>query len=152
MNNAQLKQLCISLMQADTEEQVITLLKDAGFWDNSAVWRYYGDRESNYNTIGNQQSRPDAALVEKLVNSVDARLMNECLVRIIEPEGSNAPQSVRDAIAKFFDKGDSLSNTFAGRIKNWSNSKRLSIAQGITLALNNHDIVRHRAITTSCVL
>ena len=100
MNDSQAKELCLSLMRADTEEQVIRLLDDADYWDNSAVWRYYGDRESNFNTIGHQGSRPEAALVEKLVNSVDARLMNECLVRGIDPEGLSAPQSIREAVAQ----------------------------------------------------
>ena len=76
--DAQAKELCLALIEADTEEEVIRLLRDAGYWDNRAVWRYYGDSENNFATGGNQQSRPDAALVEKLVNSIDARLMNEC--------------------------------------------------------------------------
>ena len=69
-------QLCLALIAADSEQAVIDLLTKPGFWDDESAWRYYGDYENNYNTIGNQQSRPDAALVEKLVNSVDARLMN----------------------------------------------------------------------------
>lgn len=81
MSNEKNHELCVSLIKADTEEAVIALLQEAGYWTNPEVWRFYGDYENNYNTIGNQQSRPDAALVEKLVNSVDARLMNECLVQ-----------------------------------------------------------------------
>jgi hypothetical protein len=72
--NDELRSLCLSLMRADTEEEVILLLEKAGYWGDPGSWRFYGDYENNYNTIGNQQSRPDAALVEKLVNSVDARL------------------------------------------------------------------------------
>src|SRR5688572_3586239 len=101
MGNAQTKELCLSLMRADSEAAVITALKDAGYWDNPIAWRYYGDYENNYNTIGNQQSKPDAALVEKLVNCVDARLMNECLVRGIVPDGPGAPPDIRRAVAWF---------------------------------------------------
>src|SRR2546425_8619141 len=119
MNNEMIKTLCISLMRADSEEQVIALLKEAGFWDNSGAWRYYGDYENNYNTIGNQQSRPDAALVEKLVNSVDARLMNECFVRGIDPEDPSAPQSIVEAVAVFFEPRANPKSLVAGRIKNW---------------------------------
>jgi hypothetical protein len=71
MDNEAAKQLCHSLVAADSEQGVIDLLTDAGLWEDASSWRYYGDYENNYNTIGNQQSRPDAALVEKLVNSVD---------------------------------------------------------------------------------
>jgi hypothetical protein len=42
------------------------------------VWRYFDDNENNFSDIGNQQSEATAALIEKIVNSVDARLMNAC--------------------------------------------------------------------------
>ena len=128
----ELKRIWIELMEADTEEAVINILNKGGYWENTDAWRYYGDRASNFNTIGNQQSRPDAALVEKLVNSVDARLINECLMRGIDPEGLNAPRSMREAVAKFFDNGSTSSA--AGLIREWPSRKRTSIATGITLA------------------
>lgn len=127
------KQLCIALMQADSEEQVIHLLDEAGYWNKSNVWRFYGDYENNYNTIGNQQSRPDAALVEKLVNSVDARLMNECLVQGINPEGTSAPQSIQEAVACFFDNKTKGKTSLTGRIRDWPDSKRTDIAREIAL-------------------
>ena len=66
MNNEQKQKLCLDLMNADSEERVIAILKAASFWEERRVWRLYGDRENNFSTIGNQQNRPDAALVEKL--------------------------------------------------------------------------------------
>jgi hypothetical protein len=86
MNNNQKRDLCLALLRAESEAEVVQILTEAGFCDNKRVWRLYGDRENNFSTIGNQQNRPDAALVEKLVNSVDARLMHECLARGINPE------------------------------------------------------------------
>ena len=121
-------------MEADREEKAIEILRDAGYWDKPTVWRYYGDYENNYNTIGNQQSRPDTALVEKCVNAVDARLMNECLVRGIDPESDEAPQTIREAVARFFDEGLGHDSSLAGRITVWSASKRTQVAKGITLA------------------
>jgi hypothetical protein len=56
-----------------------------------------------FNTIGNQQSRPDAALVEKFVNCVDARPMGEYLARRLDPEDPVAPLSLREAVALFFE-------------------------------------------------
>lgn len=38
--------------------------------------------------FGNQQSSPEAALVEKLVNSVDARLISACREARIDPESA----------------------------------------------------------------
>lgn len=134
MNNEQTKDLCLSLMKADTEDEVIELLKDASLWDDSSVWRNYGDNESNFSTIGNQSSRPDAALVEKLVNSADHRLINECLSGGIDPESLEAPQSVREAVARFFDQEVAPEGITAGRIGEWDKNKRKSVAEGITLA------------------
>jgi hypothetical protein len=95
------KILCIELIKADREERVINILREAGYWDNPAAWRYYGGRASNFNTIGNQQSKSDAALVEKLVNSVDARLINECLMNGIDPYKLMHLRLLQ-AVAKFF--------------------------------------------------
>jgi hypothetical protein len=33
----------MDLVRADSEEQVIQLLKDAGYWNNPAAWRLFGD-------------------------------------------------------------------------------------------------------------
>jgi hypothetical protein len=134
MNNDETKKLCLALMKADTEDEVISLLKRAGFWDNPNVWRCYGDYESNFNTIGNQQARPDAALVEKLVNSEDARLMNECFVRGIDPEGPTAPKSIREAVASFFEEEKVQNSSLGGRVSEWPDPKRTQVARGITLA------------------
>ena len=98
MNNEQKRELCLALMHADSEADVISILQEANLWDDKRVWRLYGDRENNVSTIGNQQSKPDAALVEKLVNSVDARLMHECLRRGFNPESPAAPQTTVGAI------------------------------------------------------
>ena len=134
IHDSELRGICLALMQADSEEAVIDILMRAGYWQNPAVWRLYGDSESNYSTIGNQQSRPDAALVEKLVNSVDARLMNECLVRGIDPEGPQAPQAIQQAVAMFFDEGTRSNSPTAGRIREWPETKRTDVARGITLS------------------
>ena len=132
MTNEETKQLCLDLISADTEDEVVHLLRNAGMWGESGFWRNYGDYENNYNTIGNQQSSPDAALVEKVVNAIDARLMNECLVRGINPEGPAAPQSIQEAVACFFDEG--IDSVRAGRIREWPVSKRTEVARSITVA------------------
>ena len=133
MKEAQAKELCLALMRADSEEEVIGLLKEAGLWDNKDLWRFYGDYENNYNTIGNQQGRPDAALVEKVVNAVDARLMNKCLVRGIDPEGPRGAHSIRQAVAMFFDEAYRPDSPHAGQVKSWPNDKRTETARWLTL-------------------
>lgn len=134
MNNEQTRDLCLSLIRVDNEDEVIRLLKDAGFWDAPGVWRHYGDMENNYSAIGNQMSKPDAALVEKLINSIDHRLISACLEAGIDPEGSQAPSSIQEAVAKFFG-GDGWR---AGRITEWPTTKRTEVARGITLAATGY--------------
>jgi hypothetical protein len=116
----QAKQLCLNLMKAETQAEVIALLQEVGYWGDEKYWRFYGDYENNYNTIGNQQSSPDAALVEKLVNAVDARLMNECLSRGIDPESSSAPETIQDAVALFFEEDTNPNRATAGLIRDWT--------------------------------
>jgi hypothetical protein len=96
-------ELCQKLIRAEREEEVRALLEEAGYWNQGDAWRYYGDNENNYSTIGNQQSSPESALVEKIVNSVDAVLMRECLRQGTDPEGPDAPQSVSKALDEYFD-------------------------------------------------
>jgi len=122
----------MDLIKSDSEDEVIKILESCGYWDDQTAWRYYGDYENNYNVIGNQQSRPDSALVEKLVNSVDARLMNECLVRGINQEGPDAPNSIRQAVAQFFE--ESPDSVTAGLVSEWTNTKRRDVARQITLS------------------
>jgi hypothetical protein len=134
MTNEEKRELCLSLMRADSEAEVVGILSAAGLWDNKRVWRLYGDRENNFSTIGNQQNRPDAALVEKLVNSVDARLMEECMARGVTPESPAAPNDIRDAVARFFEEGQTAGSVFSGQVHAWPDEKRREVARGITLA------------------
>ena len=113
MNDNDSKTLCHALILADSEAQVIKLLSDAGYWNEPRAWRHYGDIENNFSAVGNQSSRPDAALVEKLINSIDARLTNECLIAGIDPEGSKAPQTIQSAVGQFFSMNDNRSNATA---------------------------------------
>lgn len=126
--------LCLALLNSDSEEQVVALLTDAGYWCDRDAWRYFGDLENNWSTIGNQQSSPHAALVEKLVNAVDATLMGHCYAAGIDPVGTDAPRSMREAVALFFDSTTLEKDSAAGLIRNWTSAKRTKVAQSITLA------------------
>lgn len=137
MTNDEIKNLALSLVKADSQDEVIDLLKTAGLWDAPESWRLYGDRDGNFATIGNQQSSPESALVEKIVNSVDARLMNECLKRGIAPDTVSAPQSIREAVRRFVEGKDSGADT-GGTVQTWDTGKQLAEAQFITLAVTGY--------------
>ena len=127
------EELCKALLRADTEEEVIRVLKLQEYWADPEVWRPFGDREDNFATVGNQSSSADGALVEKLVNSVDAVLMGKCWSAGIRPNSPEAPRSIPEAVADFF-FGDRSKAATMGRISNWDNSKRRELSNLITLA------------------
>ncbi|MFZ5792576.1 MAG: hypothetical protein ACOY3L_17940 [Pseudomonadota bacterium] len=107
-DNGKTKQLCLDLIRADTEPEVIRLLRGAGYWDDAKAWRYLGDEEFNYSSVGNQQSRAEQAIIEKLINSIDAKLIGEarrtgCLPLIgSSPQASDTPTTIAEARTRFF--------------------------------------------------
>lgn len=125
--------LCSDLIHAESEDEVIRLLEAAGYWDKPELWRHYGDVENNWGQSGNQQSLAEAALAEKIVNSVDARLINECRERGIDPTEASAPQSVRSAVSQFFENGTGEKLAIGGYIEEWPDPKIREVADGITL-------------------
>ena len=127
------RQLCLALLHADTEEQVIKILGQHGYWDNPNAWRNFGGKPDNFSTIGNQSSNADVALVEKLVNSVDAVLMGECASAGIRPNSTDAPRSISEAVAEFF-YGDRSKADTLGHISNWDRQRRREVSNKITLA------------------
>jgi hypothetical protein len=135
MKNGEIRNLCVGLLHAESEQEVIQILEDAGLWSDPALWRHYGDLENNWGQGGNQQSLAEAALAEKIVNSVDARLINECLARGIDPKkpDSARPKTIREAVARFFEGGTGEKMATGGLVEDWSNEKIRQIAQGITL-------------------
>ena len=150
MNQRQIQELCLQLLHADTENGVIEILKRAGFWDNSDAWRLYGDKEGNFAQAGNQQALPEAALVEKIVNCCDARLMAECLKQGIDPESADAPKNVRDAVAMFFENRHA-ENEEAGTLRNWPSQKRIDQSRFITLAATGGRPTRGRRTANMCL-
>jgi hypothetical protein len=120
------RELCLRLLRAETEEEVVAILRSAGFWDNRTAWRPYGDITNNRGVVGNQQSSPVAALVEKLVNSIDAILIAECLRAGIDPAGPHAPQTMQAAVERLLGIRD-------GRVQNLDPSSRTQYAERIRL-------------------
>lgn len=136
MNNQDTKELCLQLMKAEKEEEVISIIQNKGFWDNPIYWRYYGDKENNYSAAGNQADEAEAALVEKITNSRDAILMAECIINGINPKGNDAPAGVREAVAQFFEENPN--HELAGQIKEWDNIKRREVAKLISVYITGN--------------
>lgn len=97
-----MKSLFFELYAASTEDDVNEVIKkhpDVFRQDN---WHPYGDDESFYGVVENQQASPIPALVEKITNSIDAILMRKCYEAGIDPKSAQAPRSMEEAIKKFF--------------------------------------------------
>lgn len=94
-SNEQVMELSKKLMAAETQEEVKSILISYKLWNDKKAWRYYGDIENNYSSIGNQQSDADASIVEKIINSHDAILINAC------KEGGVNPESITDHLYGF---------------------------------------------------
>lgn len=123
MKNDQIKSALFKLIDTNNALELTSLLQGDVFFKNSQWWPY-GNTESNFSIISTQSRDSVNALVEKIVNSIDAILMVECLKRGIDPKGQEAPKSMKEAMEHFFDIKD-------GDISSLSYEKRRSLAQKI---------------------
>lgn len=115
------------LLKSDDESEVDSVLQEAGFFsDEPDVWQPFGNYENNFNLIGNQQADPTAALVEKLINGIDAVLMSAAFNRGIDPEGPDAPQSMAEAVERFFEVRH-------GRLENLMPAQQTELAENLHL-------------------
>src|SRR5579872_684545 len=103
------EKLLQELLEAENEATVLAVLDKRGLLKDMNRWRYLGNMPNNQSIVHNQQSSPGAALVEKYTNGVDAILLRYCKANGIDPRGSEAPDSMSSAIAKWLgdlsDKG-----------------------------------------------
>jgi hypothetical protein len=119
------EQLFYSLLHAETEDSVTEILKSRDLL-SADNWKPLGEMENNWSMAGNQQTAAAAALVEKVVNGIDAVLIHECLKRGIDPESNAAPSSMGEAARLFFE----IPN---GRLENLDARDRTSLAEMIQL-------------------
>lgn len=127
------KELCQKLMLADSATDVKSILTSEKYWDKEDAWRPFADNENNFGSIGNQQSDAVAALVEKLINSIDARLMGLAGVAGIRTSDTNYPKDMREAIANFVEKKSSPYGERDGRIFYWDDKTIRKESENISL-------------------
>lgn len=107
-----LEDLFWELYRAQVENEVQKVLDSYSLLDSPANWRPYGQNESNFGVVENQQASPIPALIEKITNGIDAILMRACYEHDIAPHSNKAPRSIDDALRQFFpnNKNWDLSN------------------------------------------
>lgn len=90
------------LLHAETEDEVESVLRLAGYTtDDLTDWQPLGGFRNNFGAVGNQQSDPSNALLEKIINAIDALFMALCYKRGLDPRGREAPQTMAEAAEWF---------------------------------------------------
>jgi len=90
------------LFHAKNETEVEKIIQSSSEIFKQEYWHPYGNNESYFGVIENQQASPIPALVEKITNSIDAILTKKCYEEGIDPKSKDAPKSMEEAISKFF--------------------------------------------------
>ena len=108
--NEEIKNFCLKIIKTENAEGIVGLLKKENLWNDMSSWRYYGDKSNNISVINNQAPDATKALVEKIANSFDARLMLESRKRGIDPKGKNTPKNIKEAMQKFFYEDKKFTN------------------------------------------
>jgi hypothetical protein len=85
-----------------TEKEVDEVIQNNPNVFKDENWFPLGGNENMFGIVRNQQSSPIAALVEKVTNSIDAILTKKCLELGIQPDSSEAPQSMEKAATLFY--------------------------------------------------
>ncbi len=115
-----------ALIKAETDSDVEKIIKENTILSNPNNWLPYGEIKNNLGIINNQQQNPIVALGEKLINSIDALLIKECLLKGIVPESTEAPSTMEKAVDLFF----GIPN---GDFSEIMGSRRREIAKNVTV-------------------
>jgi len=97
-----LQVLFMRLLGAGTEDDVQAILDAEGLATDETKWTPYGDNESFYGVVENQQAHPVPALVEKITNGIDAILEKKVRLEGVDIRSKDAPSSVQEALDRYF--------------------------------------------------
>lgn len=124
MDDRTSKEVALKLLAAKLAEDVKAVLEDHREFADAGNWRSYGGTEVNWDRVGVQSSQAPGAFTELIINSVDAILMRRALEEGISLRSQDAPQSMRDAVGRFFPE------VREGNLANLSPSGREDLADG----------------------
>jgi hypothetical protein len=131
-----------SLYFAKDEDELHEVILENPSVFASQNWAPLGGDDTNYATIKNQQSSPIAALIEKVTNSIDALLMKKAYEQNLDPKSSEAPQTMDDALVRFFPDH-----------KNWDiGSNRREQAKEIQIIADGKGPRKNRKLPTSVII
>ena len=123
------EKLFYKLLKAEDETEVDAILSDQGYLvDDESLWSSLGKIENNFSIVSNQQADPTGALVDKLINGIDAILMAGCFSQKVSPESTGAPKSMAGAVERFFGVRE-------GRLDSIDARERTALAEKFDLRL-----------------
>lgn len=113
------------LLEAVTSEEVQAILTDdeySYYFNDPQCWRNYGNREKNWDTVGNQQGNAVGALLENIVNGIDSVLLRASEVAgLKDPRSPEAPQGMTEAVERYF-------GVVGGRLSTLTEKARMELA------------------------
>lgn len=121
----------LSLLHAESESEVLRVLREYRLLDDDSAWCPLGGIENNIGIVANQQTDPTGPLIEKVINSIDAKLMKACFASGIDPEGDGAPATMTEAVERFFGVRD-------GRLSNLGPKQLTNLAVDLQLVAVGH--------------
>ena len=117
------EKLFYKLLTTEDENAVFAILRQENVLDPE-LWQNLGDEDNNFSVVGNQHSHPTGAMVEKVVNAIDAVLMVGCHRAGIKPDSPEAPDTMAEAAELFCDVPN-------GRLGSLTNHELTSLADSI---------------------
>lgn len=128
VTNKKYKDLSLKLAMAETEAAIDRIISADIELANLKNWVPFNQEEKNWHIAGNQQASPVPALTEKITNSIDAMLLRRCKEENIDPQGSDAPDSMKKAVKLFF-------NVPEGKLGNLTEEQRTNLADNIQIII-----------------
>lgn len=96
-----LEKMFFDLLYTKTEKEMTEYIQNNALLRNPENWQPYGNDPANYSLFENQQSNATGALIEKIMNSIDATLTRQCLVKGKPLSGPKSPQTMDEALSLF---------------------------------------------------
>src|SRR3990167_11150362 len=124
------KDMFLKLLSIASSDEIASLIENDDFFKpENCDWKPYGGRENNAGQIEGQMKSSSNALVEKLINSIDALLMRRCYeVEGAAPDSKDPklPISLSEAINKYFGSEDEINK----KRSDWAKHHLVVLAEG----------------------
>lgn len=124
------KEIFLKLLSITSSDEIAFLIDNDDFFKlENCDWKPYGGRENNAGQIEGQMKSSSNALVEKLINSIDALLMRRCYeVEGAAPDSKDPklPKSLSEAINKYFGGEDEINK----KRSDWAKHHLAVLAEG----------------------